>query len=179
MTDVSKEYAEAVFALAVESGKGQTYADRMALTVSLCRENPAFIELLASPNIPKKERCDIIDRVFIGDEVMEDIGSLVKLLCERGHIREIFGIAEEFSALWEETNGIVTAEVTSAVVLTEEEKLSLQKKLEQKLHRRVSLDCRVDASILGGVIVKADGQIMDGSLKRKLRDMENLLGARS
>ncbi len=129
--------------------------------------------------MPKKERCEVIDRVFIGDEAMEDIGSLVKLLCERGHIREIFGVAEGFAALWEETNGILTADVTSAVALTDEEKASLRKKLEQKFRRRISLNCHVDASIMGGVIVKADGQIMDGSLKRKLRDMEKLLGARS
>ncbi|MCI8388829.1 MAG: ATP synthase F1 subunit delta [Clostridiales bacterium] len=175
MTDISREYSEALFALAAEAGRGQEYADALAMIRGLLVENPDYIELLASPSIPMDERRAAVDAAFTGSETMDDIASFMKLLCERGHVRDIFDIIDDFQALYKSASGVSTAFITSAVELSETEKQSLCEKLEKKLGHRVELQLSVDASLIGGLIVRVDGKIMDGSIKNRLSDIKELI----
>ena len=43
--------------------------------------------------------------------------------------------------------------------------------------KKVRLDCRVDASLLGGAIIRADGMVIDGSLRNRLRQLAASLSA--
>lgn len=69
------------------------------------------------------------------------------------------------------------AEVTSAIALTAHDRHALESKLHAKFGRSLTFVYHVDASLLGGVIVKVGDKIIDGSLASKLNAMaENLLG---
>ena len=66
--------------------------------------------------------------------------------------------------------------MTSAVELTDDEKKKLKLKLEKMSGKSLILKCTVDKSVLGGVIVKMDGKIMDGSLKHRLEEVKEVIG---
>ena len=72
-------------------------------------------------------------------------------------------------------NKVIKAEVTSAVALTEDEKARLIKSLEKKTGHRVELACRVDKDILGGIIVRTEDTVLDGSLKHKIRSVKDVI----
>ena len=175
MTQIAEEYSQALFTLATEENAKREVADSVKTLVDIMRENIEYTDLLASPNIPLIERCELIDKAF-GNFLHEYAVSFLKLLTERGHIRDFFDCAEEFLKLYEASDGIVTAHVTSAAPLNGAQRDALRDKLEKKLSRRVELVCDIDESILGGLIVKADGNIMDGSLKTKLAKIGDLVG---
>lgn len=175
MTRVSEEYAAALFTLAAEENVKREVADSLKTIKALAGEYPEYIDLLASPSIPLDERCEVIDKAF-GEAMHEYAVSFVKLICERGHIRELCECIDEYLKLYEAADGIATANITSAVTLTDAEKETLKRKLEAKLSRRVELVCSVDESILGGVVIRVDGNIMDGSLKTKLADLKEAIG---
>ena|SRR5919199_3884808 len=72
-----------------------------------------------------------------------------------------------------------TAQITSAIELTADEKRTLENKLRAKFGRDLTFDYQVDASLLGGVVAKVGDKIIDGSLAAKLNALhEALLGAR-
>lgn len=171
MTTVTEEYATALFTLCSEEGKKREVADSLKAVKSLISEYPDYIDLLAAPSVPFEERAGLIDSAF-SEKLHEYAVSFMKLVCERGHIRDLSDCIDEYMKLFEAADGIVAAEVTSAVELTEAEKEALCNKLEKKLSRKVELVCRVDEGLLGGIIVKVDGKIMDGSLKRRLADVK-------
>lgn len=175
MTRISEEYAAALFTLAAQENVKHEVADSIKAVRDTVREYPEYIDLLATPSIPLEERLAVIDKA-LGEYLHEYAVSFVKLLCERGHIRELCECIEEFLKLYEASDGIATAYVTSAVALGEAERESLRAKLEAKLARRVELICDVDESILGGVIVKVDGSIMDGSLRARLAEVGGIIG---
>ena len=175
MTRVSEEYAAALFTLAAQENVKHDVAESVKTVKTLVSEYPEYIDLLASPNIPLDERRDVIDKAF-GTSVHEYAVSFVKLICERGHIRELCECIDEYLKLYEASDGIATANITSAVELTDFEKESIRGKLEAKLARRVELVCSVDDSILGGVVIRVDGSIMDGSLKTKLAEIGEAIG---
>ncbi len=174
MVSIAEEYAAALFTLAAEENQKGDVAKSLEALRDIIAENGEYVELLCAPSIPLDERLTLIDKAF-GEYMHEYAVSFVKLLCERGHVRELDECIKEYLNLYDAADGIATAYVTSAAELDENERAALIAKLEKKLMRKVELVCDVDATILGGAIIKVDGAIMDGSLKTKLADVSQII----
>ena len=174
MTDIAKEYGTAVFLLACEQKAEKEFADSLDIIKSTLLENPEYMEFLKSPAISLNERLSSIKNVLI-DKVPEQVLSYLHLLCERGRMSCFFRSVEEYNLLYGALRHISKAKVTSAVSLTEDQKANLIKKLEAVCKGRVDLECEVDEKLLGGIIVEADGKIMDGSLRQRLRDIREVI----
>ena len=65
--------------------------------------------------------------------------------------------------------------MSSAVALTEREKTELKEKLEKRLGRTIRLECAIDPSLLGGLLVQVDGRVIDGSLKHRLHEIKEVM----
>ena len=174
MTEMNKEYGEALFTLAKELGKENEYAIALECVTEVFFGNPEYVDFLSSPGIALEERLDALEKAF-ADAVPENIVSFMQLLCERGRIRSISGCIEEYKKLLDIQNSISTAYVTSAVELTDEEKEKLKDKLEIKCGHSVILECTTDKSIMGGIMVEIDGKLIDGSLKNRLHEVKDVI----
>jgi len=174
MTDVSREYAVALYALAAERDQQKETAEALKEVAACFEEQPEFLELLSSPALPADQRTAAMEAAF-GGRVPELVLSFLGVLCRSRHIRQFSACVTEYQALYREAGGIVAATATSAVALTEEQKDRLKKQLETKTGRTVELTCRVDPTLLGGLTVSVDGKVIDGSLKRRLREIKEVM----
>ncbi len=174
MTETSKEYAEALFALAAEENKLDEVKKDLGVVLSQFRENPAYADFLACPNIPVNERLGAIDEAF-GDAVCEYVISFLKILCQKGSIHSVYKIILDFDDLYKASKGIATARVISAVALKADEKEKLKAKLEKLCGKQVVMECIRSSSVIGGIIVYVDGRVLDGSLKRRLHDIKEVI----
>ena len=174
MDDMSKAYGTALFALACEENAKDEYSRALDMVDSAVKENPEYIELLASPGITLAERLSIIEAAFAA-VLPENVLSFVKLLCEKGHIHSLEACIKEYRKLLELSERILTAKVISAVELTNEQQVKLKEKLEQQSGNAVILDCSVDASLMGGLIIEMDGKVMDGSLRHRLKEVKEVM----
>ena len=174
MTEISKDYATALFAIAKETGAEQDFSRSLAAVSSLLTENPDYVEFLASPAISKKERTAALKTAF-ADAVPDEIFAFLVLLTENGHIRALSECVKEYEALYQVSKNVSTAQVTSAVVLTEEEKKALIRKLEALCGHAVLLECATDKTLLGGIVVRIDGKVLDGSLKHRLHEVKEVI----
>lgn len=173
MTEISKEYGTALFMLACEKNAKKEYAEALATLQKVFTENPDYLPFLASPAVTLGERLSAIDKAFAS--LPEDMVSYVKLLCEKGRISCFFESAEVFYSLLQVSEEKLTAKVTSAVVLTDEEQSALITKLEALCHKDVTLECYIDETLLGGLLVEIEGKVLDGTLKSRLRDMKEVM----
>ncbi len=174
MTQASKEYATALFTLALEEDILGELVESVDAAEKVFLESPGYIELLASPAVPMEERQNAIGEAMDG-RLHEYVVSTIRLLCKKGRIREIFGFTEEFRKLADAATGVSDAEIVSAVPLTADELARLKDQLEKKLGHAVRMTPRVDEGLLGGVLVRADGRIMDGTLRRQLAELRDAL----
>lgn len=172
--NISHEYAEALFLLSCEEKSEEKYLFDLRLVKDILDNEPEYVELLHSPSIPRDEKLIIIENAF-GGRINEHIVSFLKLLCENNRIEYISACFEDYEKLYNQVKRVIVANVTSAVALTEDEKAKIIKKLEKKFGYRVELICKIDEKILGGIIIKTDDTIMDGSLKRKMRDVKEVI----
>lgn len=174
MTDVSREYAVALYTLAAEQGEQKEVADALREVSACFEEQPEYLELLSSPALPVDERTKVLEAAFSG-RVPELVLSFLGVLCRGRHIRQYAACAAEYQALYRDVCGIAAATVVSAVELTDEQKARLKKQLEARTGRTVELECRVDPALLGGLTVSVDGKVIDGSLKRRLREIKEVM----
>lgn len=174
MTSTAKEYAIALFSLAMESGTAAEISQGLKLIVDAFRETPELSLYLRSPAIPKAQRLETIDRAF-SDAVPVYACSFVSMLCEHGLIDQLETCVREYERLYRDSLNRHSAVVTSAVALTQAERNRLQKQLENRFGRRTDIDYRVDPALLGGLIIESDGTILDGSLKHRLQTMKEAL----
>ena len=171
---ISTEYAEALFTLGMEEGSEAEYYEALTLVRDAFRSEAEFMMLLSSPSLEKNEKIHILDAVF-SHKINENVLSLLKLMSERGRIGEFFNLFDDYEKIYNFHKRVIVASVTSAVELTEGEKEKIKEKLISKYNIDVRLECTVDESILGGIIIKTDDTIIDGSLKRKLRDIKDVI----
>lgn len=174
MTEIIKEYSTALFMLALESGKQKEYAGILGEIKDIFLNNPNYLALLSSPSIPITERLSVIDEAF-KERVPEHILSYMKLLCEKGKIGEFYESVEEYNILLNASERVFLAKVTSAQELTNEEKSKLIQKLEDLQKGKVEAEYSVDSTLLGGMIVEIDGKVMDGSLRRRLQAVKEVI----
>lgn len=173
MTKISKEYGTALFILACEKQAQKEYAKALLEIQAAFSENLDYLVLLTSPVVPLKERLSMIDKAFTAMPV--DVVSYVKLLCEKGRMACFNESVEAYNNLLKASEQMQVAKVTSAVALTEEEKSALVKKLEAMCHKEITLETYIDETLLGGLMVELDGKVLDGTVKRRLRDVKEVM----
>ena len=174
--NVAKEYSEALFILACEGKKEKEYLDELKLTESLISENPEYMLLLSSPNVKTEEKLSVLENTF-SNHLSESVMSFLLLLCEKGRITDLKLCVDDYERLYNEKCKILVARVTSSVELTEGEKEKIRIMLQKKRGVMVELICKVDKSILGGVIIETEDTVIDGSLKTKLRNVKEVMKA--
>lgn len=168
MTATGNNYAEALFMLAREENLIDEFYEGLKLVEDVFVETPEYLQFLATPSIPKNERTAALAAAFEG-KVNARILSFLQLMCEQGKAEQFFDSTEEFYRLREWAAGTVVAVVKSVVSLTETQKTDLIKVLEKRTGKKVSLNCVIDNTLLGGIAVELDGQLLDGSVKSNLK----------
>ena len=176
MTTTSREYAEALFELAVQAGLTKETSEGLETVISALLQTPAYKALLASPAISKEERLAALDATFRG-KIPDVLLAILRMMVSRGQTSALNGMARDYEELARGYRGESMADVTTAVPLKEAETVVLRAKLEKKLGRQVILQCRVDPNLIGGVRVEVDGRVIDGSIRNKLEEIKEVMNA--
>ena len=100
-TERAKEYATALFMIAVEQNEAKKFAAALETVTNSLRDNPEYTEFLSTPSIPKSERIASLETVF-GAIIPEDVLSFVKLLCEKDRMRITEACFREYMKLYDE-----------------------------------------------------------------------------
>lgn len=176
MVQTEREYAEALFALAAEENAAEEYLLSLKTIRELMLENGEYIEFLASPAIPLSERISSVEEAF-GASMPEYVVSFIKLLCENGKVRTLFGCIDEFAKLALAFSNRVTAEIYSAVELSDEQKSAVCKKLEKLTQKSIDPVYIIDESLIGGVKIEVDGKTYDGSIRHRLGEIKDVMNS--
>ncbi|MBI4267460.1 MAG: ATP synthase F1 subunit delta, partial [Chloroflexi bacterium] len=81
-------------------------------------------------------------------------------------------IADEYQRLLSAYQGIEEAEVTTAIPLDDEDRQSLEKRLEAIFNKKIVVRADVDSSLIGGVVARIGGKLLDGSTRSRLQALK-------
>ena len=174
MTQTVNSYAQALYGLAKDEGLSATILNELEVLKDIFEANPQYSKLLSAPDIPKQERCGLLDQAFRG-KAHPYVLNFLKILTEKGYIRLFPDCCKAFCDFYNEDNGILVVQAVSAAPLTKVQRQKLTAKLESTTGKKVSLRCSVDPSALGGLRLSYDGVLVDGTVQNRLDAIGKLL----
>jgi len=133
---------------------------------------------LANPAIDVKKRAAVLADVLRAEAIAPVVARLAEVLLRRGRIAILPDVATVFATQVDKRLNRVTAAVRTAVPLTDDQRARLQAALARFSGKTVHLACDVDRTILGGVVARMGGQVLDGSLRTRLERMKTALLAK-
>jgi F-type H+-transporting ATPase subunit delta len=110
-----------------------------------------------------------------GATVDANARNFIALLAENHRLGLLPEISAQFETLKAEIEHSIDVEVTTALALTDAQRETLSKALSTRFGRTVRLHETVDASLLGGAIVRSGDLVLDGSLTGRLARLEQQL----
>jgi len=162
----ARPYAEAAFALARDARRLKPWSEMLALLATVVGD-VSMQRLLNDPRLPRERVAALIIEIC-GKHLDVAAQNFVRLLAENRRL----GLLPEIVALYEmrraEAEAIVDADVTSAFALSEAEQRKIGEALKRRLGREVRITTRVDASLLGGIVIRAGDLVIDGSVRGRI-----------
>ena len=176
MTELAKRYGGSLYDLAAEENLTEQLLQELQTAVDSIEAEPQYKRLLATPSVPKKERCALLDEAFRG-KVHLYVLNFVKILCEKGTLRELPGCARAFRVRYNQAYGILEATAVTAIPMTAEQTARLHEKLEKVTGKKIDLSTKVEPGVLGGIRLDIEGTELDGTVQNRLATLRRNIAA--
>ena len=172
---VSKTYGEALYEVAVEAGKTSELMEEIRCVEEILASNPEFDELMGHPGVPKQEKLQVVESVFKG-RISDELTGLLEVVVSKERYRELGAIFTYFVNRVKEEQRIGMAYVTTAVELDAGQRDAVKEKLlETSGYEKMEMHYEVDASIIGGMIIRIGDRVVDSSVRTKLDGLKKQL----
>jgi ATP synthase F1 delta subunit len=169
MQEAARVYAEALFDVAKEKGKLDAVRDELAQFVEAVDGNRELQVFFFSPYFSSAEKVAGLKRA-VSDADAELINFL-ELLIEKQRMPDIFRIRRQLDELWKQENRRIDVTVTSAVTLEPAVVEKVGEEIERQTGQKVELSSRVDAEILGGIVLQVGNKVLDASIRSRLEKL--------
>jgi F-type H+-transporting ATPase subunit delta len=169
-------YASA-FADVVTSAKLDTLAIDQKLTDFLATWNgsPELREFFENPAVAVNEKVAILDKLNSKIGMQKELRNLIAVLISNNRIAHVSEVAEGYRRLLQEQMGIHPAEIVTARELDAKEREALLAEVGKLAGGKVEASFKLDASILGGTVVRIGSTVYDGSVRGRLDRLKDAL----
>ena len=169
---MAARYALALFELADEQRKLDVVADDLKALDAAIEENEDLRRMMASPVIGRDAQGQAIGEILKQAGADDLTQRFVSVSAANRRLYAIRDIIKAYLAELAKRRGEVTAEVTSALALSEEQTRAVEDALQRVEGRNVALSLKVDPALIGGMVVKVGSRMIDSSLKTQLDRMK-------
>jgi F-type H+-transporting ATPase subunit delta len=161
-------YASALFGLARDERQIDAVGRSLDALASALADSPEISALVASPLVSRKDAAKAF--AGLGPELSLDpiTTNFLGVLARNGRKRELGKIIRAFKRIAADHRGEISAEVTSAHPLKDDQVQALKDQLGKRAGREVAIDASVDPNILGGIVIKLGSEMIDASIRTKL-----------
>lgn len=169
---IAERYATALFELAEDDRALNELENDVGRFATLHDQSDDLRAFLKSPIYSAEEQVRGIEAVLREAGIGGTVGNFFKVVAKNRRLFATPEIIAAFRRLAAKRRGEVTAEVTSAEPLSEAHVAALKDALKASLGKDVTLDTKVDPSLIGGLVVKVGSRMIDSSLKTKLSSLK-------
>ena len=174
---IGRRYARALLELASEKGNVPKIRMDLENLSGVWNESEELRSTFENPAIDADARRKIVDAIGRRMVLSPETINTFKLLSDRRRTRFLGEVADAFLEMAEENEGRVMAEVTSAAPLAPEFKARLKAELQKLVGKQVTLVEKQDPALIGGVVTRIGDKVFDGSVRHRLRQLEERLAA--
>ena len=165
-TTLARPYARAAYAAANNLGQVAEWSQALQVAAA-ASENDVVQSMIGNPRFTSQA---VVDRLMeIGGTYFSDsFGHLLSALAHYDRLALLPDIYEQFEDHRREAQAVVYVHITSAEPVSDEQSQALSDRLKKRFGRAIELDVDVDSALIGGAIIRAGDEVIDGSVRGRL-----------
>lgn len=132
-------------------------------------------EFFVNPAIPAVQKVNVLDKLNAKLQLQKELRNLLAVLIDNGRIGTVAEVAQAYRLKLQEQLGIRQAEIVTARELGADERSALVVEIGKLAGARVEANFKLDASILGGTVVRIGSTVYDGSVRGRLDRLKEQL----
>lgn len=174
-TGIAARYATAVFELSKDGGALDVLENDVSALDAALRDSSELRDLITSPIYSREDQQKAIGAVADAMGLAATVANTLRLMAAKRRLFVLPALLRALRARIAEEKGEVTAEVTAAGALSDEQLARLAATLKASVGKDVQIDLDVDESLIGGLVVKVGSQMIDTSVRSKLAQLQNTM----
>jgi F-type H+-transporting ATPase subunit delta len=173
LATIARPYAEAVFELAKQESQLPQWSDALKFAATVAGDESVKVTL-SSPRASDEQKLDLLLSTA-GSGMTEEGKNFLRLLLRNGRAELLPEISTLYEELKERDEGLLEANIASALPLSDEQLQALVAKLEGRFKRKIVAHATVDPGLIGGAVIRVGDEVLDGSVRGKLDAMAAVL----
>lgn len=174
-TTIANRYARALADVVTERGETNEVVAELGQFEQLLQQHQQLREVFASPVLPVERKRAVLQDLLARLGLRPTTSNFLQLLLNNARLHNIDQMLRALSRELDTRTNIVSAEITTARDISEQEQRQLRDRLRAATGKDVRLQFRTDPNIIGGVVTRIGSLVYDGSIKNQLAQMKQRL----
>ena len=175
MSDLARGYAQALFQIARAEGALEQVEDELFRFARMLENENRLREALSDISLPPEHRAKMVEEL-LGKKATPHTANIISFLVQQGRSRDLPKIIDSLVQLAAEERERAVAEVRTAVTLDDEDRKKLIDAITKATGKHVDLKVIIDPDVIGGLLVRVEDQVFDGTVKRRLQLAKERIG---
>ena len=175
LTTVARPYAKAAFAFAQDKAQLAEWSAQLSFAAALAGD-AEFMAYLSRPSMTVEQQTGAFF-MAAGDRLGTESTNFVAFITQNKRLAALPAIAELFEQMKADAERTADVQVTSAFEMTDAQQQALAGQLAARLGRKVTVNAVVDASLIGGAIIRTGDLVIDASVRGKLAKLSATLNS--
>jgi F-type H+-transporting ATPase subunit delta len=170
----ARAFADVVFSAHLDAGRA---VDGLRQISSLFNESAELRRVWENPAVPADQKRKLLDVIVERSGIDKQVRNLVAVLIDHRRLQFLARIVEQLGKELDSRMGFAEAEISSARELGDSERRTLEAQIEKNTGKKVRARYGLDASLLGGAVVRIGSTIYDGSVKGQLEKIKEAISS--
>jgi F-type H+-transporting ATPase subunit delta len=175
VTTIANRYARALADVIIERRETNEVTAELNKFALMMAGHPQLRDVFASPVLPAERKRAVLNELLARMNLRQTTANFLQLLLSNSRLHELDQMLRALSNELDARMNIVSAEITTAREISEQEQAMLRDKLKAATGKDVRLQFRADPAIIGGVVTRIGSLVYDGSIKTQLAQMKQRL----
>jgi F-type H+-transporting ATPase subunit delta len=172
---VANAYAEALLNAAEKRNQAQSLLEELdSLVRDVCERDPLLDAFLTSSSIGREQKDVELEHAFQG-RASDLLTDFLRILNEHDRLDLLRQIVQSYRSQFDARAGRIPVEVESAVPLSPEQVERVKQEVRRQFRKDPMVETRVVPELLGGLVVRVNDWVYDGSLRTRLTNIRNQL----
>lgn len=170
----ARRYAKAFLQIAIEQDNVASILEDVQMVKNTIDSSRDLTLFLKSPIIKSDDKRKALDEIF-DDKIQPITQQFLTLLVRKGRENLLEQIMDGFIESYHDHAGIIEISVYSAMELSDKQKKRITDTLEKVTHKQAELEYHLDEELMGGLAVRIDDTVIDGTVRNKINRLKTLL----
>lgn len=175
VTTIANRYARALADVITERGEMNEVVAELNGFAGMMTGHEQLRDVFASPVISTERKRNVLNELLAKMQLRQTTNNFLRLLLDNSRLHNLDQMLRALARELDARTNIVSAEITTARAISQQEETMLADKLRTATGKQVRLQFRTDPAIIGGVVTRIGSLVYDGSIKSQLAQMKKRL----